>query len=114
MTKRCKAAFAANAGGVPRVLRPGTLVPDDDPVIKGREHLFEDVEAYMDRRAPQVEDATAEPGTRRSLTHPRKHAPAKKAAVKKAAAKPSQPEPQKGQGEGQEQEQGSTEGTGGA
>jgi hypothetical protein len=107
-------------------MRPGQLVADDDPVIKGREHLFEDVDAFMERQTPRVEQATAEPGARRSLTRPKKQAAAKKAAAKKTAAKPpaepaTKAEPTAEQGGGtQEQEQnpateqGSTDGTGGA
>ncbi|WP_435215907.1 hypothetical protein [Streptomyces sp. bgisy034] len=114
MTRRCKAAFAATVNGVPKVMRPGTLVPDDDPVIKGREHLFEDVDAFMQRKTPRVEEATAEPGARRSLSLPRKQA-AKKTASKKAAAKPPAPAgQQEGQGDGRTQEQDGTEGTAGA
>lgn len=86
MIKRCKAAFAASVGGVPRVMRPGTLVQDDDPVIKGREHLFEDVDAFVQQRT-RVESATAEPGARRSLTKPVKKTTAAKPAGPKSAAK---------------------------
>ncbi|MFD4258234.1 hypothetical protein ACFWR9_11535 [Streptomyces sp. NPDC058534] len=76
--KRCKSSFATSVRGVPRVMKVGALVNDDDPVLKGREHLFEDVEAAV-REAP-VEDASAAPGRRRSLT---------RAAVKRAAGKPT-------------------------
>ncbi|WND33957.1 hypothetical protein RI578_06470 [Streptomyces sp. BB1-1-1] len=76
--KRCKSSFATSVRGVPRVMKVGALVNDDDPVLKGREHLFEDVEAAV-REAP-VEDASAAPGRRRSLT---------RAAVKRAAGKPA-------------------------
>lgn len=38
-----------------RVVHAGEMVPDDDPVIKGREHLFS---APME----PVEDTTARPG----------------------------------------------------
>lgn len=86
MIKRCKAAFAASVGGVPRVMRPGTLVQDDDPVIKGREHLFEDVDAFVQQRT-RVEAATDEPGGRRSLTRP-----TKKTAAKSASTKPAKTE----------------------
>lgn len=124
MTKRCKAAFAATVNGVPKVMRPGQLVQDDDPVMKGREHLFEDIEEYMHRQSPQVEEATAEPGARRSLRLPRKQA-AKKAAAKKPAAKKTTAPPEEatgGQGDTSPPEQmsetpttdeGNTEGTGG-
>jgi hypothetical protein len=84
--KRCVAAFAASVDGVPRMYTVGQLVDASDPVIKGREALFEDVETHMAdkaaRQAPRVEQATAEPGEKRSVMPPRK------AAVKKTAAKP--------------------------
>ncbi|MEU7400715.1 hypothetical protein [Streptomyces sp. NPDC044948] len=94
--KRCKSSFATSVRGVPRVMKVGTLVNDDDPVLEGRAHLFEDVESAV-REAP-VEDASAAPGRRRSLTRaavqravgkPAKKSAAKKAApAKKAPAKP--------------------------
>lgn len=122
MTKRCKAAFAASVGGVPRVLRPGALVPDNDPVLKGRENLFEDVEEFLKRKAPSVEDATSEPGARRSLTRPKKQTAARKPAAKKAAAKAEAVPKPDSTGDGQEPEetpaeateQGDTEGKGDA
>jgi len=82
--KRCKASFAVSANGVPRMVTAGQLVDANDPVIKGREALFEDVETFMSdkaaRQAPKVEQATAEPGEKRSVAPPR--APAKKTAAK--------------------------------
>ena len=82
--KRCVAAFAASVDGVPRMYTAGMLVDASDPAVKGREALFEDVETHMAdkaaRQAPRVEQATAEPGERRSVARP-----AKKAA---AASKP--------------------------
>lgn len=58
----------------------GRLVDDSDPNIKGRERHFEPVEAAASRRS-SVEQATAEPGERRSLP-PQKAAPRKRAAKK--------------------------------
>lgn len=77
--KRCRASFAASVRGVPRVMAVGTLVSEDDPILKGREHLFEDAEVHVQERA-RVEQATAEPGRRRSLTRP---------VGKRTAAKPA-------------------------
>lgn len=57
---RSKTYFAAGR----RIIRAGDLLPDDDPIVKGREDLFDRIE-----------------GT----------APAKKAAPKRAAAKKSAP-----------------------
>ncbi|SDN17891.1 hypothetical protein [Streptomyces wuyuanensis] len=84
--KRCRAAFAVSVNGVPRMVTVGQLVDASDPVIKGREALFEDVDTYVSERAPKVEQATADPGEKRSVGRPA----AKKTAtpVKKAAAKP--------------------------
>ena len=86
--KRCVAAFAASVDGVPRMYTVGMLVDASDPVIKGREGLFEDVDTHMAdkaaRQAPRVEQATAEPGEKRSV--------APRPAAKKAAAKPQSTE----------------------
>lgn len=85
MIKRCKTSFAVSVGGVPRVMKAGALVQDDDPVIRGREHLFEDVDTFVQKQRTRAEAATAEPGERRSLSKPAK----KTAAVKTAAKKPA-------------------------
>lgn len=86
--KRCVAAFADSPNGVPRMFTVGQLVDASDPVIKGRESHFEDVETHMAdkaaRQTPRVEQATAEPGEKRSVA-PRQQA-------KKAAAKPQSTE----------------------
>lgn len=83
--KRCREAFAASVDGTPRMYTVGMLVDGSDPVIKGREALFEDVETHVSdkaaRQAPQVERATAEPGERRSL-------PPRRQTAKKTASKP--------------------------
>lgn len=84
--KRCRASFAVSVGGVPRMVTVGQLVEASDPVIKGREHLFEDVETHVSDRALKVEQATADPGERRSVLPPRKQSAAKKAAAKPPAA----------------------------
>lgn len=85
--KRCVAAFAASVDGVPRMYTVGQLVDASDPAVKGRESLFEDVETHMAdkaaRQAPRVEQATAEPGEKRSVGRP----VAKKAAASKPEAK---------------------------
>jgi hypothetical protein len=67
-TLRCKEPFSADLGGVPRTIPAGALLDSTDPIVKGREHLFESVDVYMDRRAPAaVEAATAAPGEKRSV-----------------------------------------------
>jgi hypothetical protein len=61
--------------GVPRSIRPGTLMSDDDPDYKGKESLFEPVEVAAARPAQQasgVEDATAQTDTKRSVARPRR------------------------------------------
>lgn len=63
---RCTTPFAT-AGPVPRVVSGGELVDSADPVVKGREENFEPVEAFMARRAG-VEQATAAPGEKRTVT----------------------------------------------
>lgn len=50
---RATTSFAAGRVHV----REGVVLPDDDPVVAGREHLFE----------PVVETATAAPGEKRRL-----------------------------------------------
>lgn len=54
-----KATFAA-AGH--RIVKRGTVVPDDDPVVKGREALFKSVE---DEVAKKTEDDEPKKTTRR-------------------------------------------------
>jgi hypothetical protein len=73
-TLRCKEPFSADIKGVPRVVPAGQLVDSSDPIVKGREHLFESVDAHMASRdaAPDtraaVETATSAPGEKRSVT----------------------------------------------
>lgn len=69
---RAKEGFSYDdRDGVPRIVVPGTLMSDSDPGFKGRESLFEPVEVHVEsesarRRGKPVEDASAEPGARRS------------------------------------------------
>ena len=85
--KRAKSSFSAVIGGTPRVVTEGTLVEDGDPILRGREHLFETVETFMSDRAPQstekapVEQATAEPGEKRTVRKP----PARTRTTKEAS-----------------------------
>jgi len=66
-TLRCKEPFAADVDGIPRVVPAGTLIDSSDPIVKGRDHLFEPIDVFMSSKAPQVEQATAGPGEKRSL-----------------------------------------------
>jgi hypothetical protein len=66
---RCLASFAfTETDGGDRVYAAGDLVDSNDPAVKGREDLFEPVEAtigrYTNRRV--VEQATAAPGEKRA------------------------------------------------
>jgi len=59
----CNQSFATTENGRPRVVRKGTAVVANDPVVKGREKLFDAAEDAV--RAP-VEQATAAPGEQRT------------------------------------------------
>lgn len=53
----------------------GDLVNERDNVVKGREHLFEKVDAQRaPSRSVQVEEATAEPGVKRTVKRAAKKA----------------------------------------
>ncbi|MEU2181235.1 hypothetical protein [Streptomyces thermolilacinus] len=65
--KRATASFVAYIGGVPRMVHVGDLIDETDPVVSGREHLFGDIADHVTRARPTVEQATAEPGERRSV-----------------------------------------------
>lgn len=54
-------APSADGSSRPRAVKPGDLVDATDPVVKGREHLFESPEGH-------VEQATAAPGELRNVT----------------------------------------------
>lgn len=75
---RAREAFSCDVGNPPRprIVTEGHLVPDDDPVVKGREHLFEklpDYQARLEARGgpdvkatPPVETAAQAPGEKRA------------------------------------------------
>jgi hypothetical protein len=69
---KAKEAFAFEGkNGVPRIITADSLMSDGDPDFKGREHMFEPVEVAAERpitRAKGVEEATAEPNTKRSVS----------------------------------------------
>jgi hypothetical protein len=69
--RRCRESFTVWTKGSPRVVAAGDLVDAGDPVVKGREHLFEDVDAFMASRSARAEQATAAPGERREVSTPR-------------------------------------------
>lgn len=79
--KRCKEPFATEVDGLTRVIGAGQLVSTDDPVYtKATADHFEDIATHIAtataRRAAaagnpvSVEQATAGPGEKRSLTPP--------------------------------------------
>ncbi|BBU22156.1 hypothetical protein [Mycobacterium xenopi] len=70
--------------GVPRTVRAGDLFDTSDPCVKGRAGLFEPVEVAAARTA-SIEDATAEPGARRSVSTTR--------GRRKPASEPERDEP---------------------
>jgi hypothetical protein len=66
---RVRESFFCNRDGLPRVYSAGELVDSGDVVVKGREHLFEAVEATAERTTPPaVEQATAAPGEKRHVS----------------------------------------------
>ncbi|MEU3899742.1 hypothetical protein [Streptomyces sp. NPDC045251] len=74
-------------------IREGTLVSADDPRFAKRKDLltgrhFETLEDYSSRASAAVEQATADPGEKRSVTEPAKRTqPAKKTAAKQQPSK---------------------------
>jgi len=73
---RVTKAFSVLSDPNGHVYTPGELVDASHPHVKGREDCFETVEAHVQARSAGVEQATAAPGEKRSVT---------KAAAKKAA-----------------------------
>lgn len=71
---RATQAFSyTDRDGIPQIVRPGDIVSADDPGVKGREHLYEPVEASVSRTRSArsghaTETATAGPGERRTRT----------------------------------------------
>lgn len=51
---------AIGEGETKRVIEEGMIIPATDPVVKGREHLFTDLDEVIER-------ATAAPGERRPV-----------------------------------------------
>lgn len=77
---RAREAFSfTDRHGIPRVVRPGDVFNIDDPDVLKRAHLFEPVQAAVDRTeetvteheqkppAPVVEQTTAAPGEKRAV-----------------------------------------------
>lgn len=78
--RRAKESFSfSSSEGAPVIVTAGQLIETDTfDGYKGREHLFEDVDAYVSRQESLksqtptvVETATAEPGEKRNVTPPK-------------------------------------------
>ena len=65
---RVTKAFSVLSDPDGHVYTPGELVDGDHPHVKGREDCFETVEAHVQARSASVEQATAAPGEKRSVT----------------------------------------------
>lgn len=78
--KRAKNAFGymdtSGPNPTPRVVNPGMLFEETDPVVQRYPDAFEDVEMHVTRQREQnrqnVEAATAAPGERRTRSAPRR------------------------------------------
>lgn len=73
--KRCKTPFAFDSNGMTRVIAAGVLVSTDDAAYTaGTAEFFEDVDVHVETQAQRrakasgVEQATADPGEKRSVT----------------------------------------------
>ncbi len=69
---RVTQAFSVLSDPNGHVYTPGELVDANHPHVKGREHMFETVEAHVSARAEGVEQATAAPGQKRTRTRAKK------------------------------------------
>jgi hypothetical protein len=71
---RAKEGFSYDVKGVPVVVPAGAIRPANHSDVKGRESLFESVDAVADRQhetgtySAAVEQATAAPGEHRQLS----------------------------------------------
>lgn len=70
---RVTKAFSVLSDPNGHVYTPGELVDANHPHVKGREDHFETVEAHVSARAGRggVEQATAAPGEKRSVSKPK-------------------------------------------
>ncbi|MFD3333518.1 hypothetical protein ACFWV1_12860 [Streptomyces sp. NPDC058700] len=85
--KRAKSSFVAYIDGAPRLVNAGDLIDDSDPVVTGREALFGSIEDHVAGKARPVEQATAEPGEKRSVGRP----PTKRPPAKRTEGAPDGP-----------------------
>lgn len=94
---RATQPFIAFSDGIPRVIKIGDPIVDDDPAYQGREEHFEPMEVAAARYAG-VESTTAAPGELRSVStvpkegSKRRGRPRKQRAPKQETDKPDKPE----------------------
>jgi hypothetical protein len=86
--KRAKSSFVAYIGGAPRLVNAGDLIDESDPVVAGREDLFGSIEDHVASSGRTVEQATSEPGERRSVGRPVKRTAPSKPVPKPEAKGP--------------------------
>ena len=60
-------AFAVSLDGQHVVIQPGQVVDENDPILKGRQALFEPFVPKIRKYPGQVEQATAAPGELRNV-----------------------------------------------
>lgn len=60
-------AFSTILNGQNIIIQPGQVVDADDPILKGREALFEDFAPKIRQYKGRVEQATAAPGEKRGV-----------------------------------------------
>lgn len=81
---QARSAFATTVAGHTVMVSAGDVYYSDDPLVKGREGLFGELEVKSSRPAPSTatasETTSAAPGSRRSLSRPPEKPAAKSAA----------------------------------
>lgn len=61
-----RSAFACTLDGQTLIIQPGQVVDANDPILKGRETLFEPFAPKVRNYPGRVEQATAAPGEKRA------------------------------------------------
>lgn len=94
---RARSTFVCNTGKGLRTVRKDSLLSGDDPAVRNAPHLFQSV-------SDAVEQATAAPGERRTLSSPHLlREAARKATGRRGGKKaPEQPNTDDGEGQGDE------------
>lgn len=90
---QCRSSFVTTVNGRSVMVTGGDLYYSDDPIVKGRDGLFSDLNVKSSRSAAKsaaaVETASAGPGSRRVLSKP----PAKSEAKPAAKSEPEEGKP---------------------